>query len=125
MTARLAPRSAADAARARRRGDRMSNCVIAARVRQPVHGEFVSIQEWMPEHWCESVLGPRRPFDQPPTVASWSPERPQIRWPLTAHPIIPPPTRPTRPSVPLRAVPWHLSRRWHRITTYERRSVRG
>src|SRR5262245_62008924 len=37
---------------------------------------------------------------------------------------IPPPTRPTRPSVPLRrAVPWHLSRRWHRIPTYQRRSV--
>ena len=40
----------------------------------------------MPEHWCESVLGPRRPFDQPPTVASCSPV-PQIRWPLTARPI--------------------------------------
>src|SRR5262245_54768519 len=45
-----------------------------------------STQKWMPESWCGSVLAPRRPFDQPPTVASWSPERPQIRWPLTARP---------------------------------------
>jgi hypothetical protein len=58
-----------------------------SRVYPPVHGEFVSAQKWMPEHWCESVLGPRLPSISRRPSHPGALERPQIRWPLTARPI--------------------------------------